>query len=174
VPFSPLRDPDLPAGLDGLYLGGGYPELQAERLTANRTLLRRIAAAAEAGMPIYAECGGLMLLSRAIDGRAMAGIFPGEARLLRRRRALGYREVELAADTLLGPAGTRVRGHEFHYSELELPVTVSRAYRLRDRAGDDLAREGYHRRNVLGSYIHLHFGSNPQVAEHFVRFCRRT
>jgi cobyrinic acid a,c-diamide synthase len=114
-----------------------------------------------------------MLLSRAIDGRSMAGIFPGEAQLLQRRRALGYREVELAADTLLGPAGTRVRGHEFHYSELELPPTVSRVYRLRDRAGRDLPREGYCRRNVLGSYVHLHFGSNPQVAEHFVGFCRR-
>ncbi|PLX83742.1 MAG: cobyrinic acid a,c-diamide synthase [Desulfuromonas sp.] len=170
--FSPLRDEFLPADIGGLYLGGGYPELHAERIAANRGLLRQIRDAAEGGLPVYAECGGFMLLAEEIDGHPMAGVFPARARMLKRRRALGYREVTLTADAPLGPAGTAARGHEFHYSELEMPEAVERAYRMSRRGGEDLGPEGYHLRNVLGSYVHLHFGSNPQVAANFVAFCR--
>jgi cobyrinic acid a,c-diamide synthase len=169
--FSPLRDQALPPEIDGLYLPGGYPELHAGELSENVSLLGEIREAATAGLPIYAECGGFMLLAESIDGRAMAGLFPGAARMLPRRKALGYRQVELTADSLLGPAGTVARGHEFHYSEMTLPEEVSRIYRLSRRGGEDLGREGYCRGNVLGSYVHLHFGSNLQLAENFVRFC---
>ncbi|SDL20174.1 hydrogenobyrinic acid a,c-diamide synthase (glutamine-hydrolysing) [Geoalkalibacter ferrihydriticus] len=171
--FSPLRDTRLPQGIHGLYLGGGYPELHAEKLAANTHLLADIRRAADQELPIYAECGGFMLLSQSIDEYPMAGVFPAHARLLKKRRALGYREVTLTADSLLGPAGTCLRGHEFHYSEMEMPPEVPRQYRLSRRGGEDLADEGYRRRNVLGSYIHLHFGSHPSVAEHFVNFCRK-
>ncbi len=171
--FSPLRDSRLPENIAGLYLGGGYPELHAGRLAANRDLLGDIREAARAGLPIYAECGGFMALAEAIDGHAMTGVFPARAHMLQRRKALGYRQVELTADTPLGPAGTIIRGHEFHYSEMDLPQEVKRCYHLSRRGGVDLGREGYRVGNVLGSYVHLHFGSNPQVAANFVNFCRK-
>ena len=193
--FSPLRDRALPDKIDGLYLGGGYPELHAERLAANGELLARIRALALAGLPIYAECGGLIYLSQGVEpppplpgplldkegvpDRAgveaeFVAIFPATARMLPRRRALGYREVMLTADSPLGPAGTVARGHEFHYSELAMPDVVPRCYRMSRRGGgEDLGSEGFRMRNVLGSYVHLHFASNPKLAEHFVEFCLR-
>ena len=118
----PCATAALPAGIRGIYLGGGYPELHAGRLEANAGLRREIRLAAQAGLPVYAECGGLMYLAESIDGAAMAGVFPAAARLLPRRRALGYREVTLTADCPLGPAGTVARGHEFHYSEMAMPA----------------------------------------------------
>ncbi|MDO3377519.1 cobyrinate a,c-diamide synthase [Geoalkalibacter halelectricus] len=169
--FSPLRDPHLPEQIDGLYLGGGYPELHAQTLAANTSLLADLRRAAHGGLPIYAECGGFMLLAQSIDDQPMAGIFPARARLLHKRKALGYREITLSADGLLGPAGTRLRGHEFHYSEMHPPPEVPRRYRLSRRGGEALPDEGFCLHNVLGSYIHLHFGSHPQAAEHFVNFC---
>ncbi len=171
--FSPLTETQLPPGLQGLYLGGGYPELHMEQLGGNREFLTSLSQAAAGGLPIYAECGGLMLLAEAIDGRPMSGILAGEARMLPRRKALGYREVEFTADCPLGPAGTVVRGHEFHYSEMHPAGGVGRCYAVRDRRGRTLGAEGYLHGRVLGSYVHLHFGSNPQVAENFVRFCEK-
>ena len=94
--------------------------------------------------------------------------------MLPRRRALGYRQLQLTGDTLLGEAGVQIRGHEFHYSEVAMPESVERCYALSRRAGDLLGNEGYRCKNVLGSYVHLHFASNPQVAENFVKFCLQT
>jgi len=178
VPFSPLEDRELPAGLNGVYLGGGYPELYAERLAANAGLRQALQAGAAGGLPIYAECGGLMYLAREIrdlENRAhpMAGVFPFTVRMLPRLKALGYREVTLTAPGLLGPEGTRVRGHEFHYSEIVgEPDGVSRLYRLTPRRGAGDVSEGYCAHHVLASYVHLHFGSNPEVARHLVASCR--
>ncbi len=179
--FSPLSDP-LPRDLAGLYLPGGYPELHGERLAANGALLRALRQEAAHGLPIYAECGGLLYLSQGIDAAGtepgpaaspeLVGIFPGRARMLARRKALGYREVTLLAATPLGPAGTVARGHEFHYSELPVPAAIPHVYRLTDRSGTACGREGYLFGNVLGSYVHLHFASNPQLAVNFVTFCR--
>jgi cobyrinic acid a,c-diamide synthase len=186
VYFSPLSDPKPPAGLDGLYLGGGYPELAAETLAANLRMRSTIRALSEGGMPIYAECGGFMYLGRQLVDREnkaydMAGCFPHSTRMLHRRKALGYREIALASDTILGPAGIRARGHEFHYSEIETDSDIKAAgieagsklvYNVTSRGGAAMVREGYCRRQTLGSYIHLHFGSNPDVARYFVRSCR--
>lgn len=174
VEFSPLTDAQLPENLAGLYLGGGYPELHAEQLMANPSLRQQIAELAAADLPIYAECGGFMYLCAAIDDRPMCGAFPAQAKMLPRRRALGYRQVETVADSLLGPAGTQVRGHEFHYSEAQMPEQIERCYQLSRRGGEQLGSEGYRVNNVLGSYVHLHFGSNPQVAENFINFCSAT
>ncbi len=178
--FSPLSDP-LPANLAGLYLPGGYPELHYERLAANGALLHALRRAASIGLPIYAECGGLLYLCEGLSPNGAAlpsaaetelvGLFPGRAQLLPRRKALGYREVTLLADTPLGPAGTVARGHEFHYSELELPASIMRAYRLTDRTGAPCGTEGYLTGNILASYVHLHFASNPQLAQNFVTSC---
>jgi cobyrinic acid a,c-diamide synthase len=178
VPFSPLTDRELPAGLDGVYLGGGYPELYAEQLAANEGLKQALKQGAARGLPIYAECGGLMYLAREIldlEGRAhpMAGVLPFTVRMLPRLKALGYREVTLTAAGLLGPAGTTARGHEFHYSEIVgEPIGVPRLYRLTPRRGVAAVSEGYSEKNVLASYVHLHFGSNPEVARHLVANCR--
>ena len=119
-----------------------------------------------------------MYLSREIrdlEGRVhpMAGVFPFTVRMLPRLKALGYREVTLAAASLLGPAGTTARGHEFHYSEIVgEPVGVPRLYRLTPRRGGPAVHEGYSDHRVLASYVHLHFGSNPEVARHLVASCR--
>ncbi len=178
VPFSPLNDATLPA-VDGLYLGGGYPEVHAARLSANRPMLAAIHAFAAANGPIYAECGGLMYLTNAIvtlDGvrHPMVGLVATEARMCAKLQALGYVEVETQAKTILGGAGTRFRGHQFRYSELHPePEGVDRVYSLRRRRGGDTSLEGYRSGNVLGSYVHAHWASNPGVAPSFVESCAR-
>lgn len=176
--FSPLRDGGLPPATDGLYLGGGYPELYAERLSRNTYLLREIADMAASGSPIYAECGGFMYLMRSIrddQGRAfpMAGIFPFDAVMGARFRALGYREVHTLERTPLGEVGTVLRGHEFHYSYMRSePEAAQSVYRVRDRRGEQREPQGFQLGSVLGSYIHVHFASNPECARFFVSICR--
>jgi len=175
VRFSPVHDARLPA-VDGLYFGGGYPEVHAEALAANATMRADVAAFAAAGGPIYAECGGLMYLATAIatlDGRrhAMVGIIPGEAEMRDRLAALGYVEVETQEPTLLGGPGLRFRGHQFRYSELRLTAEVDRAYTVRRRRGGEVTREGYRVGATLASYVHAHWASNPLVARGLVAAC---
>ncbi len=179
--FSPLESPGLPPGIRGLYLGGGYPELFAAQLADNKGLLQEVAALGRAGLPIYAECGGMMFLGREmidLEGRVwpMAGLLPLTTRMLKKLASLGYREVEFAEDTPLGPKGTRVRGHEFHYSEItELEadgVLGSGAYKVRSRKGPLPHVHGFRAFNTLAGYIHLHFGSDPEAAPSFVELCR--
>lgn len=175
VAWSPLVDRDVP-DVDGLYLGGGYPELHAARLAANVELRKAVRRFAEAGRPIYAECGGLMYLAEALedlDGVAhpMVGLLPTTVRLRPRRLTLAYCEVTLTAHTPLGPAGTCARGHEFHASTADpVPATVRRAYRVARRDGETFA-EGYLVERALMSYVHLHFASNPALAPAFVAAC---
>ncbi len=172
VPFSPLNDETLPEDIDGLYLGGGYPELYADQLSQNEPMLRAVRAWAEAARPVYAECGGFMYLTEGIVDhekrlRPMAGVFPVKARMQKRRASLGYREVCLEKDCIFGKAGTVLRGHEFHYSSIdEMDEKVERVYTVNNGT-----LEGYHYKNVLGGYMHLHFGFTPSAAEEFVKFC---
>jgi cobyrinic acid a,c-diamide synthase len=173
IPFSPLADTTLPADLDGLLLGGGYPELYAGELEANRSLRNELRELVEAGLPVYAECGGLLYLCASLDGAEMTGLFPAEARLEKKRRALGYREITLTKASLLGPAGTVLRGHEFHYSDLQMPDEIERLYRVRRADGNEQPDEGFVYKNCLGSYIHLHFASCPAVAARLVAACRK-
>jgi len=176
--FSPMDDSHLPPDLHGLYLGGGYPELFAPALACNAKMRRDVREAAAAGLPIYAECGGLMYLSQEIqtkDGQTfpMTGVLPLKVRMLPRLKTLGYQEVTLAADGLLGPAGTKARGHEFHYSEIVSGGdNLARLYRLTARRGGEEASEGFGIHNVLASYVHLHFASNPDLPRHLVAACR--
>ncbi|MCK5508091.1 MAG: cobyrinate a,c-diamide synthase, partial [Desulfobacterales bacterium] len=128
---------------------------------------------------------GFMYLTEGIEDKShffypMAGIFPVKIMMLDQLKALGYREITLKTSNLLGKPGEKIRGHEFHYSEIKKitekidPVVdhngVNLVYRLSDRPGLKITEEGYMKKNVLGSYVHLHFGSNPQIAENFVRF----
>jgi cobyrinic acid a,c-diamide synthase len=177
VPFSPLRDRHLPA-VDGLYLGGGYPEVHAAALAANQDLRAELVAFANRGGPVYAECGGLMYLSQSIvttDGAShpMVGLLPGRAVVSTRLEALGYVEVELQQPCILGPPGLRFRGHQFRYSRLEDADGGDQVYRVRRRRGGEVAPEGYRAGSVLGSYVHAHWASNPLLAEHLVQSCLR-
>jgi cobyrinic acid a,c-diamide synthase len=178
VEFSPLADVHLPEHIDGLYLGGGYPELYAFELGQNTRIRRAIKEFCESGRPVYAECGGFMLLMNdIITGRgryAMAGVFPVRAEMSEKFRALGYREISTRANTVLGPACTVARGHEFHYSAMQddrEAALLPAAYSLSGRKGHIDTREGFLAGNTLGSYVHLHFGSNPQVPRAFVQAC---
>jgi cobyrinic acid a,c-diamide synthase len=173
VEFSPLTDRVLPDDIQGIYLPGGYPELYADRLAENADMLGAIRSAVDAGMPVYAECGGLIYLTEGLEqGPDLAGIFPVRARMLKKRKALGYRKVELKTGSVIGTAGDVARGHEFHYSEIGvMPDEVARCYQV-TRQGQQMAVDGYQSRNCLASYVHLHFGSNPSVAISFVTACR--
>jgi len=172
--WSPLTDRELPR-VDGLYFGGGYPELHAAALAANAPVREAVRAFAAAG-PIYAECGGLMYLANALedlDGvtHTMVGLLPTTVRLRPRRLSLAYTEVTFTGATPLGDAGAVARGHEFHYSRIDpLPDAIPRAYRLRARHGEERA-EGYVVERALMSYVHLHFASNPALADRFVAAC---
>ncbi|HIJ87000.1 MAG TPA: cobyrinate a,c-diamide synthase [Desulfuromonadales bacterium] len=176
--FSPLHDAAIPTGVQGMYLPGGYPELYAETLHANTSMKESIRAAIAADIPVYAECGGFVYLTEGIDGSAtrqaanFVGVFPVRCRMLPRRKALGYRQVVLTEGVIIGERGALVRGHEFHYSEIgAMPEEIERCYEV-SRRGIVLGREGFRIRNCLASYIHLHFGSNPEIAVRFVELCR--
>jgi cobyrinic acid a,c-diamide synthase len=180
--FSPLDDRRLPEGLFGLYLGGGYPELHAERLAENGEMLAAIRAYAGSGKPLYAECGGLMYLSRGIeaDGRfyPLAGVLPTRTRMLAGKKALGYVEVALTEDSLWGRRGELLRGHEFHYSELvDDPASDPawrKVYSLRRRRTDTVETEGYQNGAILASYLHLHYASRPAAVARFLERCGGT
>jgi len=177
--FSPLRGDSLPEGLDGLYIGGGYPELFAQKLSEHTQLQQQIRERSEVGMPIYAECGGFMYLCDTLidtDGNQypMVGCFPFTTRMFSRLKALGYREVRLMDDTILGKTGRIIRGHEFHYSELMSDSrSIDAVYSVSARTRVQVLREGFQKRRCLGSYIHLHFGSCPEAARHFMAVCRQ-
>ena len=173
--WSPLTDHELPR-VDGLYFGGGYPELHAATLAANTPMRESVRAFAATSGPIYAECGGLMYLADALedlDGatHAMVGVLPTTVRMRPPRLSLAYTEVTFTGGAPLGAAGAVARGHEFHASWIDpLPDAISRVYRLRRRHGDERA-EGYVVGSALMSYVHLHFASNPELAVCFVDAC---
>ncbi len=183
--FSPLNEVEIPAGLDGLYFGGGYPEVYAEGLSRNRTMAESIRRFSARGGPIYAECGGLMYLAsriETVEGNSfpLVGLLPGQVRMGRKLKALGYREVEAEEECLLLEKGERVRGHEFHYSEWaadspDYPAgQLRRPYRL-FRGGEpfEYREEGFSDDHLLASYVHLHFASNPAIAKRWVFLCER-
>jgi len=172
--FSPLSARELPE-VDGLYFGGGYPELHARELAENADLRAAIRAFAATDAPLYAECGGLMYLVdsiRTLDGTShpMLGCLSGEAVLRERLVSLGYVEVETLTPSLLGPAGQRFRGHQFRYSEL-IGAREGDTYRLQHRRGGEPQLEGYRSGNLLASYVHAHWASNPSLAANFVQAC---
>jgi cobyrinic acid a,c-diamide synthase len=175
--FSPLTDAHLPPDLDGLYLGGGYPELYGDTLSSNQQMFADIRSWAQSGKPLYAECGGFVYLGRSLatlDGKVlpMSAVLPLEFEMTPHLVQFGYADVEFAADCLLGQKGTALRGHSFHCSRLRsgnLPTVYQVHYSLSRHSEP----EGFTHKNVLASYIHLHFSGNPEVASAFVDAARR-
>lgn len=176
IPFSPLRDTQLPEGVAGVYIGGGFPELYAAELAENQALHQELRKVAEAGMPLYAECGGLMYLCQGMtnqNGRAyaMVGLVPARSHMQSRRAHLRYVTVRARKGSPLLPPGAEIRGHEFHWSTLAQPLAAeTAAYEVLNQEGRP---EGYLEGNLLASYIHLHFGSDAQLAPNFVAACAR-
>jgi cobyrinic acid a,c-diamide synthase len=172
VSFSPLEASALPDGSQGLYLGGGFPELYAAELARNPRMGPAIRAHARAGKPIYAECGGLMALGRTLttfEGETlpMYGVVPMDSRMQTRTLTIGYREVEAMRGSPLMPRGARVRGHEFHWSLADPPPADLAAYRV---IGDDRL-EGYCIGSTLASYVHLNLAGAPEIARNFIATC---
>ena len=178
VPFSPTHDASLPADLDALYLGGGYPELYAQQLSSNSSMLASIRAFVASGKPVYAECGGMIYISQqltTLDGvtHPMAGILPFTMEMTSRLVQFGYVTVELTHDCLLGLSGTVIRGHSFHYSRVTNDVFAATNYRVQYSLSGKQESEGYNVGNVLASYIHLHFRAAPSVALHLIEAARK-
>lgn len=174
--FSPLEDKELPPGVQGVILGGGFPELFAETLAGNTGMLNSLRAAAAAGMPFYGECGGFMYMMRGIrdfEGRLhpMLNIIPYEAGMHKKLQTVGYVEAKLMEDSFLGSKGTVFHGHEFHFSNQEEGQTENFAFEFTKMRNNAKYMAGYHKNNVLGSYLHMHFLGNPRAAENFVKAC---
>jgi cobyrinic acid a,c-diamide synthase len=167
IPFSPIVDHTLPEQLDGLYIGGGFPEVFAAALAANTAMLEAIRQFARQNHPIYAECGGLMYLGRELIDfdqirYPMLGLIPYSTAMQQRRVKIGYAEIVAASSNqpLLKP-GERWRGHEFHWSQLQGEINPDHAAYLIPEQHN--RAEGWFEQNILASYIHLHFGSNAQI-----------
>ena len=179
--FSPLGDKKLPSDVSGIYLGGGYPEIYAKNLAENVDMIGSLKNFAENGGLIYAECGGLMYLGRSIKYMGeiyqMVNIFGIDFEVSNKLSSLRYAEIELIDDTIIGKKGMRVRGHEFHYSiirnkEIYSDVSVKKVYKIINSEKYPKEVEGFSFKNVLASYIHLHFGSNIDTARNIVYKCK--
>lgn len=177
VPFSPLHDEALP-DVDGLFIGGGFPEMFAEKLAGNASMRTAIREAAAQGIPIYAECGGYMYLMQelqAFDGHChtMCGVFSGRAEMTRKLQMVGYVEACLQQDTVLGPAGMVIHGHEFHFSQEDAAGDgEGRPFIFTKMRNGSRYEAGQCRKQALGSYLHLHFAGCPEAAKHFVEACQ--
>lgn len=177
VKFSLLNDTALDDGLDALYIGGGYPEEYAEELSQNSGMLESVKKYALSGRPVYGECGGLIYLSEGVeklDGKRyrLTGLLPSWTKMREKFKSLGYVEVDLKEDSLIGLRGQKLRGHRFHYSELMDDPTDDpkwrTVYTLKRRRSDDLISEGYSCKRILASYVHAHLASRPEAVDRFI------
>lgn len=168
VAFDPLRDERLPEGTAGLVVGGGFPEVYVAELSANEPLRKAVAELALSGAPVAAECAGLLYLCRELDGQPMCGVLDATARMTE-RLTLGYRDAVAVGDSALAPAGTRMRGHEFHRTVVEPGAGAAPAWGVRAPVR---RVEGFVQQGVHASYLHTHWASEPGVARRFVERCR--
>jgi cobyrinic acid a,c-diamide synthase len=169
ISFSPIRDERLPSNLDGIYIGGGFPEIYADVLEENSKLKEEIRNFVISGKPVYAECGGLMYLGEQIEtvdekGFNMVGVLPIKTVMRPELRALGYREVFVEKKVSLFESGDEMKGHEFHYSDLIPKSDLNFSYRTLGSTGR-IGKDGLCFKNTLASYTHIHLASNPKVAK---------
>ena len=174
VTFSPLNDEHLPA-VDGLIIGGGFPEMFAAQLERNKNLRAEIFAAAQDGLPIFAECGGFMYLLRELvdfSGKSfsMCGVLDGSATMTKKLQTVGYVDAEILRDCSIGRIGEKIHAHEFHFSTAETSAEkIFHCKRL--RTGKEYFA-GAVVKNVVASYLHVHFAGCPNVAKNFVVACK--
>ena len=175
--FDPVRDQHLPEGTAGIILGGGFPEVHAADLSANEPLRRDVAAAAPRGVPVAAECAGLLYLARSLDGQPMCGVLPVEAAMTG-RLSLGYRQARAGTASVLAAAGDVVRAHEFHRTAATPGHGDPAAWLLPPGAlppdrdgGRAVRREGHVTGNVHASYLHAHWAGYPRMAARFAAAC---
>ena len=171
--FSPLYDKYLPADIDGLYIGGGFPELRAAVLAANATMKESIRKAHKNGVVIYGECGGMMyLLEQMVDFKKktheMCGILKGTTTMENKRQGLGYITVHALHDNILCKKGETFKGHEFHWSSLHVPEGTPYAYAISKCDDRKSKMDGISADSVLGSYTHVHFATDPRLIKHFL------
>ncbi len=165
IPFDPVTATALPERIDGLVAGGGFPEVHGEALAANQPLLADAARRVADGLPTWAECGGMLWLAEQLDGQPMVGAVPTSARI-GDRLVLGYRHAESLVSSPIGPVGTTLRGHEFHYSTC---TPGGEAVRLTSRFATAL--DGFATPTMLATYLHHHAGGDPALITNFVRTC---
>ncbi|MFC1910182.1 cobyrinate a,c-diamide synthase [Chloroflexota bacterium] len=167
-----LQDRKLPK-VDGLYIGGGFPEFFPGELEANKGLRTDIAVAIEGGLPVYAECAGLMYLCQGLDWQGkryeMVGVIPGDVELCLKNQGHGYIEAEVSKENPWLPVGLTVRGHQFHHSRLTAAENLWYAYKIKRRREQDSGADGIVYKNVFASYTHIHALGVPQWAQAFVR-----
>ena len=166
VPFSPISDETLPE-CDGLYIGGGYPELYLPQLSANRSMTASVRAAVESGVPTIAECGGFMYLCRSIDDHAMADVFHTDCRGTGKLTRFGYATLHAEEESMLFSPGGTLQGHEFHYWDAGDPGAALRAVKPNGRQ----TRCAYVSDTIYAGYPHLYFPSRPEAAERFIKKC---
>jgi cobyrinic acid a,c-diamide synthase len=158
--------------LDALYIGGGFPEFFLEALEENRQLRQDMAEAIEEGLPVYAECAGLMYLCRKIHWRdrsyEMVGVIPAEVEVSEKPEGHGYVTAEVTDENSLFPIGLTIRGHEFHHSKVSIKKDVKFAYQIKRGHGIDGQRDGVLYKNIFAAYTHLHALGTPSWAEAFV------
>ena len=157
--FSPLHDRQVPENADALILGGGFPEVFAEEISANKSMLTSLKVTVESGMPTYAECGGLMVLAEGLkiksgQSLAMAGVIPGTVEMTKRLQHFGYCKIDLSESG-------EVRGHEFHYSHWSDETKKANLWKVTRHSTGITRSEGYRTANLHASYVHLYF---PQAA----------
>lgn len=174
VPFSPLHEGELPDA-DGVIIGGGFPEMFAEKLSENTSMRDSIKRAAKNNMPIYAECGGYMYLTNAITDFAgksfpMVGAIDVTATMNDKLQTVGYVMATMQTETVLGPKGAMLKGHEFHFSSTDASGTAAPFIFERLRNGEKYSG-GYASGNLLASYLHIHFAGCKEAAEYFVEKC---
>ena len=169
VPFSPLTDERLPNSVQGLYLGGGYPELYAAQLEENHALRRQIRDVVYAGMPCIAECGGFMYLTQSVAGRAMVGALPGDCFDTGRLTRFGYITATARKDNLLCRAGEQVPMHEFHHWDTPQPGGAFLAEKPSGKQWTCV-----HATDTLyAGFPHFHFYAKPVMAQRFLAACRK-
>jgi cobyrinic acid a,c-diamide synthase len=173
APFDPTVDESLPAGSEALILAGGFPEVFGAELAANASLRAEIAAFARGGRPVLAECGGLLYLSQSLDGHEMCGVLPASGAMAG-RLTLGYREAAAATPTPWLARGERIRGHEFHYSQVTATGSgPERAPAWTLSSGGRTRPDGFVSGGVQAGYLHAHWAATPELGARFVAAAAR-
>lgn len=168
IKFSPCEDEMIP-DVDGIYIGGGYPEIFSKELERNISMRKSIKKFHMDGRPIYAECGGLMYLMKALDSAKMCGIYPHIAKMTKNVQGLSYVIAKVENNNIISSKGEIIKGHEFHYSKIKITGNPKFAFRIMRGRGIVNSKDGLISNNTLANYMHIHVASYPKFAANFTR-----